>query len=114
MKLVGGLLVAAAAAFWFLVPGEPPVPDVTQTAKSACKRDVVRVLHDPASAEFPPFDQFMVVTRHLDRDYDVQVTVRSRNGFNALRAVRYECIIRGMQRAPDGNVTWFGKAVPIV
>lgn len=112
MKLVGGLLVAAAAAFWFLVPGTPV--DLDQTAKSACKRDVVRVLHDPASAEFPSFDQFQVVTRHPDRDYDVQVTVRSRNGFNALRAVRYECTIRGMQRAPDGNVTWFGKAVPTV
>lgn len=109
MKLVGGLL-AAAVAIWFLVPAQASNPD--QTAKSACKRDVLRVLHDPDSAEFPSFDQYRVVELHPGRDYDVIVTVRSRNGFNALRAVQYECTIRGMKTHENGNVTWLGKAVP--
>jgi hypothetical protein len=74
-------------------PEKAPVPPKTKaeqesdrrsSAAYACRMFVERSLHDPDSAEFDDESEY-VVSKSRGGVYRVVVTLRARNGFNALR-----------------------------
>jgi hypothetical protein len=58
-------------------------------AKFACKMFVKKILHDPDSAEFDNHKSFPA--SFSDGLYQVQVNLRAKNGFNALRQMIVNC-----------------------
>ncbi len=60
------------------------------TAQSVCQEFVVKTLDDPRSAEFEDFRTFPAAEEKGDT-FHVQVKLRARNGFNALRRVVIDC-----------------------
>jgi hypothetical protein len=69
------------------------------SAQYACREFVKRSLHDPDSAEFEDHRTYWAEKRR-GGTYVVQVRVRARNAFNALRAGVFECTAR---RAANGD-----------
>ena len=66
------------------------------TAQYACKQFVSQQLHDPDSAEFEPTANYPA---KIDGGiYKIQVSVRARNGFNAIRRAVFDCEIMPMQQ----------------
>lgn len=101
--LVKSVLAASLIAFDSIGdPGvaSPPLNKVEAQMSSAekeaawravqiCQGAILLTLHDPKSAEFPTVSKSF---RALERGaYRVQVQVRARNGFNALRLTTMEC-----------------------
>jgi hypothetical protein len=62
-------------------------------ARFVCVDFVKRTLRDPDSAEFRDYHRYFAVEQH-PRQFDVQVRLRARNGFNALRMVTVDCVTR--------------------
>ena len=64
-----------------------------ELAPFMCQELVKRTLHDPDSAEFDPsYDYYREKSK--DGVYLVQVTLRAKNGFNALRQMVVNCKLR--------------------
>ncbi len=61
------------------------------TARFACELFVKKSLDDPGSAEFEDSDTFWA-ERGKNGVFHVQVKVRARNGFNALRNITVDCL----------------------
>lgn len=61
-------------------------------AKDACKQFVEETLHDPDSAEWARYRDFFAEERK-DGFFHVQLTVRSKNAFNATRLGTFDCIL---------------------
>jgi hypothetical protein len=81
------------------IKNEPqPIDPITQ-AQYICKGMVKKSLHDPDSAEFdtPNFYAAGVDNKNI---YRVVVTLRAKNGFNALRKMAVDC---RLVRSPKGN-----------
>jgi hypothetical protein len=88
--VIAGLAVFIAVA----VAGEPPDKATREKewqAVQTCQAAIAAKLHDPRSAEWPGLSRSY---RQLKGGaYTVQVEVRARNAFNALRLGTYECRI---------------------
>ncbi len=63
------------------------IPD----AKLMCQEFVKRQLNDPESAQFDDVDTYFA--KYSNWNYNVQVHVRARNGFNAMRPAIFDCKI---------------------
>lgn len=61
------------------------------TARYACQEFVKRSLNDPDAAQFDPASGYFI-QRQAPGKYRVEVTVRAKNGFNALRHIAVNCI----------------------
>lgn len=73
------------------------IPD----AKLMCKEFVRKQLHDPDSAEFEDYNTYPAEYVKKDGVYKVQVFLRARNAFNALRRGVFEC--QAMPWSADGK-----------
>jgi hypothetical protein len=60
-------------------------------ARYACKEFVKRSLNDPDAAQFDAASGYFTQKQAADK-YRVEVTVRAKNGFNALRHIAVNCI----------------------
>lgn len=103
---MGLLLVACGPS----KPKEPTFEDYVSAAKSACKQQIRRSLHDPDSAEFPPADAFTVSNEQGSSKFEVAVNVRAKNGFGALRLTSFTCVINNIEFTADGGLRWRGAA----
>lgn len=72
-------------------PYVPPAPSATEAA-SACKYLTGKRLHDPDSAQFADYHTYPTETLSPTM-YRVQVHVRAKNGFGALRNMVMECTV---------------------
>jgi len=103
-KLVG-IAAMAVVAYMVFFPAKPkhevidltdgrPAPGLTMPehdyARTACKEFVRETLHDAASASFEPTSGYSW-KKSKDGTYLVQVTLRARNGFNAVRHIVVDC-----------------------
>ena len=59
-------------------------------ARRECQQAVKHRLHDPDSAQFDNFDSYRL-TKIGDGHFNVIVTGRAKNAFNALRRVTFSC-----------------------
>lgn len=59
-------------------------------ARHACRTFVERSLHDPESAQFEDYETYYAEERS-NGSYRVQVRVRAKNGFNAMRQTTFNC-----------------------
>ena len=66
-----------------------PIPS-TETASYMCKDFVKQSLHDPDSADFDDWTHYFSEQEKNDI-FHVQVTLRAKNGFNALRKMVVDC-----------------------
>jgi len=66
--------------------------DRLDSARFACQQFVEKTLHDPKSAEFEYFGTYPAEEKN--GVYDVQVRLRAKNGFNALRSTAVVCRTR--------------------
>ena len=80
-------LLALAAQLALAAPAKDPEWEAIQTCQFAIKLSA----HDPGSLEFP--DGITRAYRKLSKNgiYTVQVRIRARNGFNAVRVSTVEC-----------------------
>lgn len=62
-------------------------------APYACSEFMKKQAHDPSSAEFPQLGRSWKELRK-DGTVRVQVEMRARNGFNAVRTNTYDCVVR--------------------
>ncbi len=69
-------------------PDHAPRPPTASDARMACREFVKKSLNDPDSAEFDDVDTYPSED-HNDGTFSVQVYLRARNGFNAMR--RFSC-----------------------
>lgn len=80
------------------VPARPPTAeDLDAQARFACREYVKLNLHDPDSAEFGLYRSFPI-THKKSGAVVVQVSLRARNGFNAMRQAVFNC---GLVRMTD-------------
>jgi hypothetical protein len=93
-------------------PKPPPtVDDYIDGAKYACKAELQRRLHDPDSAEFPPWTEYHVSNDEATHAFVVRLRLRAKNGFGALRLIEAQCLITNMNLRPSGGgMTWSGTA----
>lgn len=61
------------------------------SARYACKEFVKRSLNDPDAAQFDSAGEYFT-QKQGDGKYRVEVTVRAKNGFNALRHIAVNCV----------------------
>lgn len=117
--LIGISVLVLYSIYKLMGPPRTPVPTVKtdaeyrRAASMACERQIRSVLHDPDSAQFPDRDSFAIRTVTLHRDFEVEVQLRARNAFNALRLVRYRCTIRDLEFPPEGGFKWTGSALQL-
>lgn len=89
---------ASALAQLPAVRAQPPTAeDLDAQARFACREYVKLNLHDPDSAEFGLYRSFPV-THKKSGAVVVQVNLRARNGFNAMRQAVFNC---GLVRMTD-------------
>lgn len=94
--IVGSLVVAALSGNGGTSPRSLPV----NQAKEVCQTFVKQSLHDPASAVFDDAGTYAVTTLSNEM-YDVKVTLRAKNGFNAVRKMVVNC-----RTSPLRNGKW--------
>lgn len=80
--------------------------DLEGSAIYACKESIKNNLHDPSSAQFPDKSDFKVIRVENSQSYDVIVSVRAKNAFNALRLSRFKCEIREISVDKNGAINW--------
>ncbi|HEY3658239.1 MAG TPA: hypothetical protein VGL34_24990 [Steroidobacteraceae bacterium] len=61
------------------------------SAQYACKEFVKRSLNDPDAAQFDDASAYFTEKQAVDK-FRVEVTVRAKNGFNALRHITVNCV----------------------
>jgi len=61
------------------------------SAQYACKEFVKRTLNDPDAAQFDDASTYFTEKQAADK-FRVEVTVRAKNGFNALRHITVNCV----------------------
>lgn len=78
--------------------------DLLATAKYACRQAVEERLHDPSGAEWARYRDFLA-EEHASGIYHVQLSVRAKNAFNAIRLATFNCVLRA-----SGD-TWYTVSV---
>lgn len=76
-------------------------------ARYACQEFVKRSLNDPDAAQFDPASGYFI-QRQAPGKYRVEVTVRAKNGFNALRHIAVNCVT---QKSGDNWLPVFVKEI---
>jgi len=76
-------------------------------ARYACQEFVKKSLNDPDAAQFDPASGYFI-QRQAPGKYRVEVTVRAKNGFNALRHIAVNCIT---QRSGENWMPVFVKEI---
>ncbi len=71
-------------------PVSPTHEELTENAKIACKDAVKQTLNDPDSAQFGNTSAAQATDMGLNA-WQIKMTLRAKNGFNALTLIEVEC-----------------------
>lgn len=89
--LVGmALILIITMLFGNETPTQAPV-SAKEASYELCKLAIMQTAHDPTSVEFSSIDSLDVVMED-DNRLILHIPVRAKNGFNALRLFRMECV----------------------